>query len=123
MVAVGLTLVEPLADEELKVPGEIETVEAPLVAQLSVLLDPELMVPGLETNEEMDGEEPFPLLVFDELVPSPPHPARPAQARRISAATAELSKEVTRPHKPNFLLPKELQESMPEPSRRWFVQV
>jgi hypothetical protein len=32
VVAVGLTVVEPLADDELKLPGEIEIVVAPLVA-------------------------------------------------------------------------------------------
>ena len=55
MVAVGLTLVEPLADEEVKVPGVMAMVVAPLVDQFSVLLEPEATVEGLAVNELMVG--------------------------------------------------------------------
>lgn len=41
---VGLTLVEPLADVEVKVPGVMAILVAPVVAQLSVVLEPEVMV-------------------------------------------------------------------------------
>lgn len=55
VVAVGLTLVEPFADDEVKVPGVIARLVAPLVVQLSVLLEPELMVVGLAVKELMVG--------------------------------------------------------------------
>lgn len=43
VVAVGLTLVEPLAEVDVNVPGVIDTLVAPVVDQLSVLLEPEVM--------------------------------------------------------------------------------
>jgi hypothetical protein len=55
VVAVGLTLVEPLAEVEVKVPGAMVMLVAPLVDQLSVLLEPEVMVAGLEVNELIEG--------------------------------------------------------------------
>jgi hypothetical protein len=55
VVAVGLTLVEPLAEVEVKVPGAMVMLVAPLVDQLSVLLGPEVMVAGLEVNELIEG--------------------------------------------------------------------
>lgn len=55
MVAVGLTLVEPLADVEVKEPGEMVIVVAPEVAQLSVLLEPEVMLEGLAVKELIVG--------------------------------------------------------------------
>jgi hypothetical protein len=55
VVAVGLTVVEPVADEEVKEPGVIAILVAPLVDQLSVLLEPELMLVGLAAKELMVG--------------------------------------------------------------------
>ena len=55
VVAVGLTLVEPLADVEVKDPGVMAMVVAPPVAQLRVLLVPELIVVGLAVKELMVG--------------------------------------------------------------------
>jgi hypothetical protein len=55
VVAVGLTLVEPLADEEVNEPGVIAILVAPLEIQLSVLLEPELMLVGLAAKELMVG--------------------------------------------------------------------
>jgi hypothetical protein len=55
VVAVGLTLVDPLAAVDVKVPGEIDTLAAPLVTQLSVLLEPEPMLVGLAAKETMTG--------------------------------------------------------------------
>ena len=56
MVEVGLTLVEPLAAANVKFPGVIEIdVGAPTVAQVSVLLAPELMLLGLAVNELIEG--------------------------------------------------------------------
>ena len=55
VVAVGLTLVEPLADVEVNDPGVMAMLVAPVVAQLSVLLDPEVILVGFEVNELMVG--------------------------------------------------------------------
>jgi hypothetical protein len=55
VVAVGLTLVEPVADVDVKVPGVIAMVVAPVVDQFSVLLEPEAMLGGVAVNEEMVG--------------------------------------------------------------------
>jgi hypothetical protein len=55
VVAVGLTLVEPLADADVNVPGVMAMLVAPLVAQLSVLLEPEVILVGLAVNELMPG--------------------------------------------------------------------
>lgn len=60
MVVDGLTFVEPVADEEVKFPGAMEIVVAPLVDQFSVLLEPEAMVEGLAVNELMVGADPAP---------------------------------------------------------------
>ena len=51
----GLTLVEPLADVEVNVPGVIAIFAAPVVDQLSVLLEPELMLVGLAVKELIVG--------------------------------------------------------------------
>ena len=55
MVAVGLTVVEPLAVVEVKVPGVIAMLVAPLVTQLRVLLEPGVMLVGLAVKELMVG--------------------------------------------------------------------
>lgn len=54
-MAVGLTLAEPVADVEVKVPGVIAKLVAPVVAQLSVLLAPELIVVGFAVKEVIAG--------------------------------------------------------------------
>ena len=55
VVAVGLTVVEPLADVEVKVPGVMAMLVAPVVVQLSVLLEPALMLVGLAVKELIVG--------------------------------------------------------------------
>ncbi len=55
MVVVGLTVVEPLAAAEVKDPGVMATLVAPLVTQLKVLLEPEEMLAGVAVNEVMTG--------------------------------------------------------------------
>jgi hypothetical protein len=55
VVAVGLTLVEPLANVDVNVPGVMPILVAPAVVQLSVLLEPEVMLVGLAVNELMVG--------------------------------------------------------------------
>jgi hypothetical protein len=57
-VAVGLTSVEPLAEVEVKLPGVMAMLAAPVVTQLRVLLEPELMVVGLAVKEVMVGSVP-----------------------------------------------------------------
>ena len=55
VVAVGLTLVEPLADVDVNVPGVMAILVAPLVAQLSMLLEPGLILVGLAAKELIVG--------------------------------------------------------------------
>ena len=55
VVAVGLTLVVPVADVDVKAPGVIAMLVASVVAQLSVLLEPEVMLVGLAVKESTVG--------------------------------------------------------------------
>jgi|SRR5271168_21513 len=55
VVAVGLTLVEPLAADDVNDPGVMATVVAPLVAQFSMLLEPGVMLAGLAVKELIVG--------------------------------------------------------------------
>jgi hypothetical protein len=55
VVEAGLTLVEPVADVEVKVPGAMAIEVAPVVDQLRELLEPELMLVGLAEKEFMVG--------------------------------------------------------------------
>lgn len=55
VVADGLTLVDPLADVEVNVPGVMARLVAPVVVQLSVLLEPEVMLVGLAAKELITG--------------------------------------------------------------------
>ena len=55
VVAVGLTLVEPLADVEVKEPGVMPILVGPEVIQLSVLLEPAVMLEGLAMKELIVG--------------------------------------------------------------------
>jgi hypothetical protein len=55
VVAVGLTVVDPLAEGEVNVPGVMAMLVAPVVTQLSVLLEPEAMLVGLAVKEVIVG--------------------------------------------------------------------
>lgn len=55
VVAVGLTLVEPVADVEVNVPGVIAMLAAPVVSQLRVELEPEVMLVGFAAKELITG--------------------------------------------------------------------
>src|SRR5580704_1409988 len=55
VVAVGLTLVEPLADVDVKVPGVMAMLVASVVAQPSVLVEPDVTLVGLAVKELMVG--------------------------------------------------------------------
>ncbi|MGA2458584.1 MAG: hypothetical protein ABSF85_13525 [Terriglobales bacterium] len=48
-------LVEPLAAVDVNVPGVMPILVAPVVAQLSVLLEPEVMLVGLAVKELIVG--------------------------------------------------------------------
>jgi hypothetical protein len=52
---VGLTLVEPLAELDVKLPGVMAREVAPVVAQLRVLLVPEFTLVGLALKDEIAG--------------------------------------------------------------------
>jgi hypothetical protein len=51
----GFTVVDPLADVEVNVPGVMAMEVAAVVVQLSVLLEPEAMLAGLAVKELMVG--------------------------------------------------------------------
>jgi hypothetical protein len=55
VVAVGLTLVEPVAEVEVKLPGVIAILVAPAETQLKVLLEPEEMLAGVALKELITG--------------------------------------------------------------------
>ena len=54
-MAAGDTLVEPLAEVDVSPPGLMLMLAAPVVAQLSVLLAPELMLVGFAEKELIVG--------------------------------------------------------------------
>lgn len=85
VVTVGLTFVEPLADVEVNEPGEMAMFVAPVVVQLSVLLEPELTPVGFAVKDEIVGTDPLPVGEFDEYPEAQPNrAAHPARAK-ISA--------------------------------------
>ena len=55
VVAVGLTVVEPPGNVDVNVPGVMKMLADPVVAQLSVLLDPDRMAALLAVKELMTG--------------------------------------------------------------------
>jgi hypothetical protein len=55
VVAIGFTLVEPVADAEVNVPGAMAILVAPVVAQFSMLLEPEVIPVGLAVKELITG--------------------------------------------------------------------
>ncbi|MGA2097436.1 MAG: hypothetical protein ABSH39_14130 [Candidatus Acidiferrum sp.] len=90
VVEVGLTLLEPLADVEVKLPGEMEIVLAPAVDQLSVTFVPEVMVVRLAVKELMVGAELGPGFPAPDI---PAQPVMPRQARRKRQGKKELGAE------------------------------
>jgi hypothetical protein len=75
------------------VPGETATLVAPVVTQLSVLLEPDLTLAGLAEKDVTVGAEPGCGLLVDGtgLLVEPPHPVRAADARRTTAAAQKPS--------------------------------
>lgn len=82
VVAVGLTIVEPLADVDVNDPGVMETLVAPRVPQLSWLLPPELIVVGLAVKEPIVGAAALAGAAIDGVVE--PQPASKAQADKMN---------------------------------------
>jgi hypothetical protein len=103
-------LVEPLADEEVKVPGVMAILVAPGAAQLSVLLAPELMLVGFAVKEVIAGLESFPEDPLDAV--DAPQPASPAQANRMSTSEQRASPEALSPKEPRLFSRNEFVESM-----------
>lgn len=91
VVAVGLMLVEPLADVDVNVPGVMAILVAPAAAQLSVLPVPEFMLVGSAVKEVIVGTGPFPEGELDEVIE--PQPARPTQANRTKTSAQRSSPE------------------------------
>jgi hypothetical protein len=55
VVAVGFTGSEPLAEVDVKLPGLMAMLVAPVTAQTRLLLDPAVMPVGLAVNDVMTG--------------------------------------------------------------------
>lgn len=69
---------------DVNVPGVMATLVAPLVAQLIMLLEPEMILSGSAENEVMVGAEPFPGGSIDEIAEL--QPASPAQTNRMKTS-------------------------------------
>lgn len=95
VVAVGLTLVDPLATGDVNVPGVMAILVAPVVCQLSVLPVPELMLVGVAVKEviasvESASEDEFDCITELQL-------ASPTQANRISPSPEARSAQELSP--------------------------
>lgn len=55
VVEVGLTVVEPLAEVDVKLPGAIAMLVAPVTTQLRVELEPDVTLGGLAAKELIEG--------------------------------------------------------------------
>ena len=94
VVDAGLTDIEPLAFVDVNVPGVIEMLVAPLLTQLSVVLEPGLMLAGLALNDVMVGADPpvggglveLVVLLVPESFDDPPQLARKVHAISQSAS-------------------------------------
>ena len=83
---------------DVSVPGVIATVVAPVVAQLSVLLEPESMFAGLAVKDVTVGAEPVAGTVEVEsgLLVEPPQLATPIHASRTRATAQRANPEELR---------------------------
>ena len=84
VVTVGLTLVEPVAEVDVNVPGVMAILVAPVTIQLSVLLVPELMLVGSAVKEAIIGADPIPVGEVAE-----PQPVSSTQINRIMRISAQ----------------------------------
>lgn len=97
VVADGVTLVDPLADVEVNVPGVIATLVAPATAQFSELLVPEFTPVGFAVKEVIAGAEPFAGDGFEE-----PQSTSPAQAIRMKTSAQRSGPEELNPREPRL---------------------
>jgi hypothetical protein len=96
------------------VPGVIAMPVAPVVAQVSVLLDPDLMLAGLAAKDVTVGAEPVTgmVVVGSGLLVEPPQPVRPVHTRRTRAPARRAS-----PPELRAKLASPLAEEVGEPKR------
>lgn len=80
VVDVGFTLVDPLADVDVNVPGVMAMLAAAVVTQLSVLAEPELTAVGVAVNEVMTGFAAFTLKLCETGVAAAQTPFPPCEA-------------------------------------------
>lgn len=93
----GLTPVEPFAVVDVNAPGVIAMLVAPVVVQLSVLLEPDLMLAELAVKDVTEGAEPVPgvvvvggVVVGSGLLVEPPQLVRPIHASRVRATAQSV---------------------------------
>ncbi|MGA2571688.1 MAG: hypothetical protein ABSF23_14315 [Terracidiphilus sp.] len=86
VAAVGLTVVEPVAEVEEKLPGVIVTPPAPDVAQLKVVLEPGTIEAGFAVKDVMVGAGACVAVETD-----PEQPVIPAHASRKPASKAKAA--------------------------------
>ena len=110
VVAVGFTGVEPPADVDVNVPGVMAMLVAPVVCQLSVLLEPEVMLVRSAVKEPMAGSNTVPEGELDE-----PQPSSPTQANRMSRIAQRSSLKDLIPRMLRVFLHNELIEFMRSP--------
>jgi hypothetical protein len=95
VVDVGLTDREPLADVEVNMPGVIEILPAPVLAQLSMLLAPALMLAGMAAKAVIIGTEPDvgggDVVLESEPVDEPPQLASTVHASSVSASVCSAA--------------------------------
>lgn len=116
VVNVGLTLTEPLVDVDVNVPGAIAIVSAPLVAQLSKLLEPEIMLSGPAVNELIVGTAPFAGDCIDGF--TEPQPANKAQPSRMRKCALRFRPKDFLSGELGFLSQEELVDEIGLPSNR-----
>lgn len=80
---------------DVNVPGVIAMLVAPVVVQLSVLLEPDLMLAELAVKDAIVGAEPVSgmVVVGSGLLVEPPQLVRPIHASRTRATAQRLSAE------------------------------
>jgi hypothetical protein len=113
VVAVGLMLVEPLADVDVNVPGVIAIPVAPAAAQLSVLVVPEFMLVGFAAKDVIVGAEPFSVGELDEV--AAPQPARPTEKNCVKTRAQRPSPEELSSREQSLFLPIECGEPIGNP--------
>jgi hypothetical protein len=104
VVDAGLTDTEPLALVDVNVPGVMEILAAPLLTQLSVVLEPGLMLAGLALNDVMVGAGPVAggglaglvVLLVPGTLDDPPQPATKAHAISKSASVRDAAQAEAR---------------------------